>query len=155
MQYHLLLTFYAMKKCSCTARLLCKYRSLLLICKLEYAFRGETLFLVIVSFPHLAKSISCIMCCDIEEQDYLMQRYCFFNIHSEDSYETCGPRRGITDVARLFLVRYERYASDEKSDTTKQANNIFHAWYHTEADPVSTLVAKYNGSSEISEVRLL
>ncbi|KAL8465126.1 hypothetical protein ACS0TY_034575 [Phlomoides rotata] len=78
-------------------------------------------------------------------------RYCFFHIHSEDSYETCGPRRGITDVPRLFIVRYERYASDKKQDTKKQ-ENIFHAWYNTEADPVSTLVAKYNGSSDISEI---
>ncbi|KAI3454694.1 hypothetical protein Pfo_011357 [Paulownia fortunei] len=81
------------------------------------------------------------------------QRYCFFNIHSEDSYETCGPRRGILNVARLFIVRYERNASNEKLDTAKQANNIFHAWRHnTDSDPVSMLVAKYNGSSEISEI---
>ncbi|KAK6123167.1 hypothetical protein DH2020_043069 [Rehmannia glutinosa] len=80
------------------------------------------------------------------------QRYCSFNIHSEDSYETCGPRRSMTDVARLFIVRYERNADNENLDTKKQTNNILHAWYHTEADPVSTLVAKYNGSTEISEI---
>ncbi|KAL6584032.1 hypothetical protein OROMI_003321 [Orobanche minor] len=79
------------------------------------------------------------------------QRYCFFNIHSEDSFETCGPRRGMTDVARLFIVRYERNANNESLDTKKQAN-IFHAWYHTEADPASTLVAKYNGSTDVSEI---
>ncbi|GFP87467.1 Dnaj homolog subfamily c member 10 [Phtheirospermum japonicum] len=79
------------------------------------------------------------------------QRYCFFNIHSEDSYETCGTRRGITDVARLFIVRYERNDKNESLDTAKEANNILHAWYQTDSDPVSTLVAKYNGSSETSE----
>ncbi|KAK4437043.1 hypothetical protein Salat_0038200 [Sesamum alatum] len=79
-------------------------------------------------------------------------RYCFFHIHSEDSYETCGPRKSPTDVARLFIVRYERNPNSEKEDTSKQANNVFHSLYHTEADPVSTLVAKYNGSSEISEI---
>ncbi|KAL6559515.1 hypothetical protein OROGR_004632 [Orobanche gracilis] len=79
------------------------------------------------------------------------QRYCFFNIHSEDSFETCGPRRGMTDVARLFIVRYERNANNESLDTKRQAN-IFHAWYHTEADPASTLVAKYNGSTDVSEI---
>ncbi|KAK6117916.1 hypothetical protein DH2020_048321 [Rehmannia glutinosa] len=73
-------------------------------------------------------------------------------IEREDSYETCGPRRSMTDVARLFIVRYERNADNENLDTKKQANNILHAWYHTEADPVSTLVAKYNGSTEISEI---
>ncbi|KAL3637248.1 hypothetical protein CASFOL_019547 [Castilleja foliolosa] len=81
-----------------------------------------------------------------------MQRYCFFNIHSEDSYETCGTRRGITDVAGLFIIRYERNNKNESLDTTKEANNILHAWYHTDYDPVSTLVAKYNGSSDTSEI---
>ncbi|XP_011101706.1 uncharacterized protein LOC105179763 isoform X2 [Sesamum indicum] len=79
-------------------------------------------------------------------------RYCFFHIHSENSYETCGPRKSLTDVARLFIVRYERNPNSEKVDTSKQANSIFHSLYHTEADPVSTLVAKYNGSGEISEI---
>ncbi|KAL2243537.1 UNVERIFIED_CONTAM: Chaperone protein DnaJ [Sesamum indicum] len=80
------------------------------------------------------------------------KRYCFFHIHSENSYETCGPRKSLTDVARLFIVRYERNPNSEKVDTSKQANSIFHSLYHTEADPVSTLVAKYNGSGEISEI---
>ncbi|XP_057805141.1 uncharacterized protein LOC131020390 [Salvia miltiorrhiza] len=78
-------------------------------------------------------------------------RYCFFNLHSEDSFETCGPRRGIVDAARLFIVRFERFPRVENLDTKKQ-ENILHSWYQTEADPVSTLVAKYNGSSETSEI---
>ncbi|KAL0282003.1 UNVERIFIED_CONTAM: hypothetical protein Sangu_2977400 [Sesamum angustifolium] len=82
-------------------------------------------------------------------------RYCFFHIHSQDSYETCGPRKSPTDAPRLFIVRYERNPNSEKVDTSKQANNVFHSLFHTEVDPVSTLVAKYNGSSEISEVRIL
>lgn len=61
----------------------------------------------------------------------------------------------MVDVARLFIVRYEMHAKDEKVDTTKQGNNIFLAWHQSESDPVSTLVAKYNGSTEISEVRVL
>ncbi|CAA0826851.1 DNAJ heat shock N-terminal domain-containing protein [Striga hermonthica] len=79
-------------------------------------------------------------------------RYCFFNIHSDDSYESCGTRRGITDVAQLFIVRYERHPNSENLDTPKQPNNIFHAWHHPESDPVSSLVAKYNGSTEVSEI---
>ncbi|KZV56529.1 hypothetical protein F511_16128 [Dorcoceras hygrometricum] len=80
------------------------------------------------------------------------QKYCFFHIHSESSYDTCGPRRDITDVAQLFLVRYERDDSEEKIETNKQATNVFQAWHQTEVDPVSTLVAKYNGSLEILEI---
>ncbi|XP_073138309.1 uncharacterized protein [Henckelia pumila] len=80
------------------------------------------------------------------------QKYCFFHIHSESSYDTCGPRRDIVDVAQLFLVRYERDDSEEKIETDKQATNMYQAWHQTEIDPVSTLVAKYNGSTEISEI---
>ncbi|KAL2516026.1 DNAJ heat shock N-terminal domain-containing protein [Forsythia ovata] len=78
--------------------------------------------------------------------------YCFFHIHSETSYETCGPRRGITDVAQLFIVRYERNATEEPMETLKPAKTLFQAWQNVDADPASTLVAKYNGSSEISEI---
>ncbi|KAL3813005.1 hypothetical protein ACJIZ3_014273 [Penstemon smallii] len=81
-------------------------------------------------------------------------RYCLFHIHSEHSYETCGPRRGITDAPQLFIVRYERNdtTTDERTETKKEPKNVFQAWHHTEVDPVSTLVAKYNGSSEIPEI---
>ncbi|XP_042041967.1 uncharacterized protein LOC121787330 [Salvia splendens] len=78
-------------------------------------------------------------------------KYCFFNLHSEDSFETCGPRRSMVDAARLFIVRYERFPRDEKLDAKKQ-EHILHSWYQTESDPVSTLVAKYNGTSETSEI---
>lgn len=57
------------------------------------------------------------------------------------------------DSARLFIVRYERFPQDETVEPKKQ-ENILHTWYQTEADPVSTLVAKYNGSSDPSEVRI-
>ncbi|KAL0286836.1 UNVERIFIED_CONTAM: hypothetical protein Sradi_7138500 [Sesamum radiatum] len=86
-----------------------------------------------------------------QELNEMRERYCFFHIHSQDSYETCGPRKSPTDAPRLFIVRYERNPNSEKVDTSKQANNVFHSLFHTEVDPVSTLVAKYNGSSEISE----
>ncbi|KAG8379208.1 hypothetical protein BUALT_Bualt07G0064700 [Buddleja alternifolia] len=82
------------------------------------------------------------------------QRYCFFNIQSEESYETCGPRRGISDAARLFIVRYQRNdnVTEEKKEPSRQQNNILHAWLQSDPDPVSTLVAKYNGSTETSEI---
>lgn len=95
------------------------------------------------------------MWCELKEKVFVfLQRYCFFNLHSEDSFETCGPRRGIVDAATLFIVRYQRFPRDESVDTKRQ-ENILHSWYQTEADPVSTLVAKYNGSKETPEVRLL
>ncbi|EPS69605.1 hypothetical protein M569_05158, partial [Genlisea aurea] len=90
-------------------------------------------------------------------------RYCFFHIHSEDSFETCGPRRGINDVARLFIVRFERNDEEEENSeppttaaTRRHERNVFFAsWHQPEeaaADPTSSLVAKYNGSNDVSEM---
>ncbi|XP_051115725.1 uncharacterized protein LOC127240917 isoform X2 [Andrographis paniculata] len=80
-------------------------------------------------------------------------RFCFFHIHSEDSFETCGPRRLMTDVARLIIIRYERNeTNNEIVQSRKQTNNLFLDLMHTEADPVFTLVAKYNGSTEVPEI---
>ncbi|MCD7466039.1 hypothetical protein HAX54_002363 [Datura stramonium] len=75
--------------------------------------------------------------------------YCFFYINSENSYETCGPRRDITDIAQLFIVRYERNGTE---DVGKQPTSKFSALYNVETDPASQLVAKYNGSNKIEEI---
>ncbi|XP_070027590.1 uncharacterized protein [Nicotiana sylvestris] len=75
--------------------------------------------------------------------------YCFFYINSENSYETCGPRRDITDVAQLFIVRYERNVTE---DVEKQPTSRYSELYNVEADPASQLVAKYNGSNKIEEI---
>lgn len=75
--------------------------------------------------------------------------YCFFYINSEDSYETCGPRRDITDIAQLFIVRYDRNGTE---DVGKQPTSKFSALYNVEIDPASQLVAKYNGSNKIEEI---
>lgn len=57
-------------------------------------------------------------------------------------------------MPQLFIVRYERNDTQEKTEAKEQPKNIFEAWHHSEPDPVSILVAKYNGSSEIPEVLL-
>lgn len=59
----------------------------------------------------------------------------------------------MTDAAQLFIVRYERNATEEPKKDMKPMKTPFQAWHNVDADPASTLVAKYNGSSEISEVR--
>lgn len=84
-----------------------------------------------------------------------IQKFCFFHINSEDSYESCGPRRGIEDVAQLLIVRYERNATDNEIVAEKQQRNIFQAVNYVDPDPASQLVAKYKGSREISDVRIL
>ncbi|KAL5544526.1 hypothetical protein UlMin_008310 [Ulmus minor] len=80
------------------------------------------------------------------------QRYCQFYLHSESSYETCGPRRDMTDVPLLFIVRYKRNASEENVKPERKRNSIFDALQEQELDPASQLVAKYNGSDEIPEI---
>ncbi|CAN4088443.1 unnamed protein product [Withania somnifera] len=75
--------------------------------------------------------------------------YCFFYINSENSYETCGPRRDITDTVQLFIVRYDRNGME---DVEKQPTSKFSQLYNVETDPASQLVAKYNGSNKIEEI---
>lgn len=80
------------------------------------------------------------------------KKLCFFYLHSESSYETCGPRRDVTDVPQLLIVRYKRNATEESSKVKKKANNIWDAFQDDEVDPASQLVAKYNGSDEIPQI---
>ncbi|KAI5683800.1 hypothetical protein M9H77_05028 [Catharanthus roseus] len=82
----------------------------------------------------------------------VQQKYCSFHINSEHSHESCGPRRGIEDVAQLLIVRYERNATDDEIGTEKQPKNFFEAVNYVKPDPASQLVAKYKGSGEISEI---
>ncbi|OMO49845.1 hypothetical protein CCACVL1_30783 [Corchorus capsularis] len=79
------------------------------------------------------------------------KNYCFFYLHSENSYETCGPRSVPTDVPRLFIVRYERNASEDTAKVEKKAKTIWDLNQH-EVDPAAQLSVTYNGSAEITEI---
>ncbi|XP_002514733.2 uncharacterized protein LOC8263406 [Ricinus communis] len=74
------------------------------------------------------------------------QKYCLFYLHSETSYDTCGPRRDMVDVPRLFIVRYKRNATQ---DNVRVKKNILE---YEDADSASQLVARYNGSDEIPQI---
>ncbi|WCJ35916.1 DNAJ heat shock N-terminal domain-containing protein [Euphorbia peplus] len=74
------------------------------------------------------------------------QKYCFFYLHSETSYDTCGPRRDLADVPRLFVVRYKRNVTQ---DIVKVNKNILE---DDNEDLASQLVARYNGSDEIPQI---
>ncbi|CAK9138136.1 unnamed protein product [Ilex paraguariensis] len=80
------------------------------------------------------------------------KKYCFFYINSEDGYETCGPRRDITDVPKLFIVRYKKKATEDGMQIEKKPKNLFEALHSDDTDPASQLVAVYNGSAQISEI---
>ena len=68
----------------------------------------------------------------------------------ESSYETCGPRRVPTDVPRLFIVRYERNATEDALKAQK-AKSIWE-FHQQEVDPAAQLSVAYNGSVEVSQV---
>ncbi|XP_060670739.1 uncharacterized protein LOC132800619 isoform X2 [Ziziphus jujuba] len=80
------------------------------------------------------------------------KRYCFFYLNSETSYETCGPRRDITDVAQLFIVRYKRNSTEENRKPETKRNSIWDALQEQELDSAAQLVARYNGSAESPEI---
>ncbi|CAL5444891.1 unnamed protein product [Camellia sinensis] len=69
-----------------------------------------------------------------------------------NSYETCGPRRDITDIPQLIIVRYKRNATkDSNKIEEKKPKNILEPFLNDDVDPASQLVARYNGSEESSE----
>ncbi|KAK1565010.1 hypothetical protein Q3G72_016772 [Acer saccharum] len=80
------------------------------------------------------------------------ERYCSFYLYSETAFETCGPRRDLSDVPRLFIVRYKRNATAENIKVARKPKNIWDVWQDEEVDPASQLVVRYNGSNEIPEV---
>ncbi|KAF2318002.1 hypothetical protein GH714_041329 [Hevea brasiliensis] len=65
---------------------------------------------------------------------------------TETSYDTCRPRRDLTDVPRLFIVHYKRNATQDNVNVRK---NEFE---HEDADPASQLVARYCSSDEIPQI---
>lgn len=82
------------------------------------------------------------------------KKYCFFYIFSEDSYETCGPRRygDPTDVPRLFIVRYKRNSTEADAQGEKIPKTIWNSFQEEAVNLASQLVARYNGSMDISEM---
>ncbi|RWR81536.1 DnaJ domain-containing protein [Cinnamomum micranthum f. kanehirae] len=81
------------------------------------------------------------------------KKYCFFYLFSEDSYETCGPRRyeDPTDVPRLFIVRYKKNSTKADVKVEKITKTI---WDSSQEDVnlASQLVARYNGSEDITQI---
>uniref|UniRef100_A0A7N0TP93 J domain-containing protein n=1 Tax=Kalanchoe fedtschenkoi TaxID=63787 RepID=A0A7N0TP93_KALFE len=79
----------------------------------------------------------------------VQQDYCIFCL-GPDSYDTCGKRRVEGDTPMLFIVRYGRNATEVEQPTKK--SNVWQAMRQEDMDPVSQLVAKYNGSEDSSEI---
>lgn len=83
-----------------------------------------------------------------------LQKYCFFYLYSEDSYETCGPRRhgDPIDVPKLFIVRYKRNSTESTLRPKKKVKSIWDRFEDEDVNLASQLVARYNGSDNLYEV---
>ncbi|KAB2037978.1 hypothetical protein ES319_D03G113000v1 [Gossypium barbadense] len=79
------------------------------------------------------------------------KNYCFFYLNIESSYETCGPRRVRTDVPRLFIIRYERNATEDTFKVDKKAKSIW-GFHQQIVDPAAQLSVTYNGSAKVSQI---
>ncbi|KAI7724950.1 hypothetical protein M8C21_026416 [Ambrosia artemisiifolia] len=82
----------------------------------------------------------------------VQKRFCMFYVNVEDSHDTCGPRRDITDVPRLFLVRYKRNDTEVNRKNEETSMNMFASMASRDVDPTSQLVALYKGSNEIPQI---
>lgn len=81
----------------------------------------------------------------------VQKNLCMFYIGGELSLETCGPSRGIEDRPRIIMVRYVRNDSMSDVKDKKASSNLLDV-LKEDVDPVSQLVARYDGSFETLEI---
>ncbi|KAI3691129.1 hypothetical protein L2E82_49347 [Cichorium intybus] len=81
------------------------------------------------------------------------KRFCLFYVNGEDSHDTWGPRRDITDIPRLFLVHYKRNDTEANKNIDKNSMNMFATIASRDVDPTSHLVSLYKGLDETSQAR--
>ncbi|XP_026405421.1 uncharacterized protein LOC113300411 isoform X2 [Papaver somniferum] len=88
------------------------------------------------------------------ELNKMREKYCFFYVHTETSFETCGPRRDMTDVPQIIIVRYKRNSTkqDEPKVAKRQPKTIWDTFEEDNEDLASQLVAKYDGTMETQEI---
>lgn len=87
--------------------------------------------------------------------DFFIQKYCFFYVQSETSYDTCGTRKSPIDVPRILIIRYHRNAT-ESANVEKKSSNWPKTVWESEADdvdPAAQLVVSYDGPAETPEVQ--
>ncbi|XP_021761598.1 dnaJ homolog subfamily C member 16-like [Chenopodium quinoa] len=77
----------------------------------------------------------------------VQKNLCMFYIGGELSLECCGPRRGIEDAPQVVMVRYMRNDSVEDPKDKRSPSSLLDS-LKDDVDPVSQLVARYNGSAE-------
>ncbi|CAE5957876.1 unnamed protein product [Arabidopsis arenosa] len=81
-------------------------------------------------------------------------KYCFFYVQSETSYDTCGTRRAPIDVPRILIVRYHRNATETANVEQKSSKWPKTVWQSEadDVDPAAQLVVSYDGPAETPEI---
>uniref|UniRef100_A0A2P2LZ27 Heat shock protein binding protein n=1 Tax=Rhizophora mucronata TaxID=61149 RepID=A0A2P2LZ27_RHIMU len=79
-------------------------------------------------------------------------KYCLYYLHSETSYETCGPRRGLIDIPRLFIILYKKNTTQDDVKVEGKWKNVFNLLEDADVVHTTQLVSRYNGSNEIPEI---
>ncbi|KAK9684538.1 hypothetical protein RND81_10G216600 [Saponaria officinalis] len=77
----------------------------------------------------------------------VQKNLCMFYIGGEHSLNCCGPRRSMEDAPQIVMVRYMRNDSAADIQDKKASNSLFDV-LKDDVDPVSQLVARYDGSSD-------
>ncbi|KNA20336.1 hypothetical protein SOVF_052980 [Spinacia oleracea] len=77
----------------------------------------------------------------------VQKNLCMFYIGGELSLDCCGPRRGIEDAPQVVMVRYMRNDSIDDPKDQRSSTSLLDS-LKEDVDPVSQLVARYNGSAE-------
>ncbi|KAL9227350.1 hypothetical protein vseg_003047 [Gypsophila vaccaria] len=77
----------------------------------------------------------------------VQKNLCMFYIGGEHSLDCCGPRRSIEDTPQIVMVRYMRNDSAVDIQDKKTQTSLFDV-LKDDVDPVSQLVARYNGFTD-------
>ncbi|KAF7838483.1 DnaJ like subfamily C member 10 [Senna tora] len=82
------------------------------------------------------------------------EEYCHFYLGPAASHDTCGRRRGVNDVPRLFIIRYLRNSSyvDKRTEELTKWNSLLYQDLINDRDHAGQFVAKYNGADDISQI---
>ncbi|KAL9243252.1 hypothetical protein vseg_017162 [Gypsophila vaccaria] len=81
----------------------------------------------------------------------VQKNLCMFYIGGEHSLGCCGPRRSIEDKPQMVMVRYMRNESAVEIQDKRASNSLLDV-LKEDMDPVSQLVARYNGSADPAEI---
>lgn len=86
--------------------------------------------------------------------ELIIQDYCKFYLGEGASEGTCGQRKGMTDIARLLVIRYLRNNSavDTRTQEMSKWKSLLVQDIIDDTDQAGQFVAGYKGTADDSEV---